>query len=133
MARLAVEDIPQLKVIDTEVQRTPPLYTIDTIQALQTIHQDCTFYLLLGDDLVSSLQEWKEVQELVHLAPPLVGLRSGYSLPPDLINSLNITLIEMPIIQITATQIRARLKAGQTCFHLVPGKVLDFIVTNQLY
>jgi len=137
MVQFAVEEIPGLKVIDLELTRPSPSYTIDTIKTLCNTQSNHTFHLLLGDDAVNTFYLWKDVEELVHLAPPLVGLRSRHLKPflgsQIVIDALQRGMVSMPVIEITATEIRNRLENHHTCIHLIPAKVLDFIATHQLY
>lgn len=115
MCKLAIEDFPGFKVIDTEIVRGGPSFTIDTIRSLKG-----SFRLILGDDQVKSFDQWKEADELKKLAPPLIGARFGEG-------------IKTPIMEISATDIRNRLAKGLPCAHLVPHKVLDYIFKNGLY
>lgn len=109
MCRLAVQDFPGFKVIDTEIKRKGPSYTIDTIRSLK----GGPFRLILGEDQILSFDQWKEVDALKQLAPPLIGPRDG--------------------VELRATNIRSRLEKGLPCAHLVPHKVLDYIFKNGLY
>ena len=137
MLQLAVEDNPQLRVIDLEAHRPGPSYTIDTIRALHAIETHRQFHLLLGDDALKTFWQWKDANELARLAPPFIGIRSRLPVAPEGSSSLIELLckgeVSIPVMEISATEIRRRLKARQPCSHLVPGKVLDFIATHQLY
>ena len=137
MLQLAIEGIPGLKSIDTELQRPGPSYTIDTIRILQTAHKDCSFRLLLGDDALPFLGQWKEIRELVALAPPLIGMRSRSlafaNNSPELMQLLQSSIVLMPVIEITATEVRTRLASRRSCVPWVPSKVLDFIDAYELY
>ena len=116
MCQLAVEDLDGFVVIDDEIKRDGPSYTIDTIRGLNE-----SVRLLLGDDQLESFDKWKESEELKRLAPPLIGSR------------FNKEGANIPIIEISSTLVRERLKKGLPCLHLVPHKVLDYIFKNGLY
>ncbi len=137
MVQLAIEEFPGFKAIDLELKRPGPSYTIDTVRALLGGETEHSFRLLLGDDAFGSFHLWKEAEELARLAPPIVGLRSRVPIAPvgspDLIEILCRGEVSIPVMEISATAIRARLAARRPCSHLVPGKVLDFIITHQLY
>ncbi len=137
MTQLAVQQTPRLRVLDLEVKRPGPSFTIDTIQSLQETEKNCTFHLLLGDDALDSFWRWKDAETLAKLASPLTGLRSRSSRQPEgpenIVSILLTSLMLMPVIEISATEIRARLKTHQSCAHLVPGKVLDFIAKHRIY
>ena len=109
MLKLAL-DIPQFKISTLELDRRGPSYSIETLRALQT--EGVKFRLLLSDEAAAHLDKWKDTQELIKLAPPLVAPRE---------------------IQISSTQIRARLKRGLYCGHLIPAKALEYIQNHHLY
>jgi nicotinate-nucleotide adenylyltransferase len=109
MLKLALE-IPEFKISTVELDRGGPSYSIETIRALQK--EGVQYRLLLSDEAAAHLEQWKDTQELLKLAPPLIGPRE---------------------IQISSTQIRARLKKKLYCGHLVSAKVLEYIHTHRVY
>ncbi len=109
MLKLAL-DHPQFKISSYEVDQRKCSYTIDTIRALQGDH--AKLHLLLSDESALHLNQWKNSQELLLLAPALIGPRE---------------------IQISSTAIRERLKKNLYCGHLIPKIALDFILHNRLY
>lgn len=117
MCRLAIEGLKGFEVLDYEIKKAGPSYTIDTIKYLNR-----PLRLLLGDDQLKDFSKWKEADLLKKLAPPLVGTR---------FQKEGETTI--PIMEISSTDIRQRLKAKEPCVHLVPHKVLDYIFKNDLY
>ena len=137
MAELAVQDLPTWRAVDWEISRKGPSYTIETIQfCLKNVFaSDVQIYLLLGEDLLPELSRWKDIEKLLDLAPPLVGcrkrenIRCKSSVDAKLSSGVTIT----NILEISATDIRQRLKKGLYCGHLVPAKVLDYITLHRLY
>ena len=107
MLKLALE-LPQFKITTIELDQKKPAYTIDTIRALSIRG----IRLLLSEETAEHLNRWKETEDLVRLAPPLIGPR------------------EAPI---SSTDIRDRLKKKLYCGHLVPAKVLEYIRLHKLY
>lgn len=107
MLKLAL-DHPQFEITTLELERDQPSYTIDTIRALKLKG----LRLILSEEAAAHLDKWKETQELIRLAPPLIGPR------------------EFPI---SSTEIRARLKKKLYCGHLIPAKALEYIKTHHLY
>ena len=109
MLKLAL-DHPQFKLSKWEIEQKVCSYTIDTIRALQK--EGTQLRLLLSEEAAAHLDQWKETQELIRLAPPLIGPRE---------------------IQVSSTEIRARLKKNLYCGHLVPSKALAYIHKHGLY
>ena len=130
MVRLAIEEIPTFKVLDIETERVGPSYTIDTIQLLKRQFPEYQFFLLLGDDSLAHFHLWKDPEEIVRLALPLIGTRKDASIVlPDTLSSVVRQAMEkgvtpIPLMQISSTAIRQRLKEGLYCGHLVPDQVL---------
>lgn len=143
MVTAAISPLPQFTLLDLELQKSSPCYTIDTIRALLTIDQQNkvkrNYFLLLGEDALAQFHAWREVDQLIKLAPPLIGSRDKKSfskpkgLTPALSSIIEKGLTPIPMIEISSTEIRARLQKGLYCGHLLPAKVWDYIQQHQLY
>ncbi len=112
MCKLAIKPIPLFSLLDWEVERETPSYTIDTIRFLIKRDPKATYRLILGEDTFAHISKWKEADALLKLAPPLVGDR---------------------LLPISSTEIRKRLKEGKYCGHLLPQEVLEYIYKHNLY
>lgn len=136
MVKLAIEPLTsKFTLIDWELNRPGPSYTINTIHALMQEFKHDTFRLIIGQDVLAGLSLWKDVEELLELAPPLVGARPSQLtvLDPFVKKVVEKRLISTSIMEISSTEIRQRLRQGLFCGHLVPAKVLDYIYANHLY
>ncbi|MFZ0566290.1 MAG: nicotinate (nicotinamide) nucleotide adenylyltransferase [Chlamydiales bacterium] len=143
MAKEAFSEIPNFKVLDIEIQRPAPSYTIDTVkEILEKDRGNSAFFLLMGDDTFLGLSDWKGSLEIVQHLSLLIGSRSGIdikekllnlTLPEPMIAAIEEGIIKTSRIEISATVIRHRLKRKLYCGHLIPAKVLDYIYENQLY
>ncbi len=127
MLKKALAPLPQFKIIDWEIHGQGPAYTIDTVRKLIT--PSVQLHLLLGEDHLSSLDRWKEGEELIRLAPPLIGSRKTSDTPI----AAPFPRIKIPLLEISSTTIRERLAHKKYCGHLVPAIVLDYIHQNHLY
>lgn len=129
MVKRAIKPFAGFALLDFEIKREELSYTIDTVRFLLKSGEKVR--LILGEDGLHTLEKWKEVEELIKLAPPLVGSRLGQPTPPSTFPELSF----MPIrnLEISSTEIRARLKKGLYCGHLVPESVLDYIKKYNLY
>jgi nicotinate-nucleotide adenylyltransferase len=138
MVTAAIAPLPHFTLIDLELQKSMPCYTIDTIRELLTIDQQHkkkkSYFLLLGEDALEYFHEWKEVKELVKLASPLIGSRGTKSFKGSAISSsIEKGLTPIPLMEISSTEIRNRLQKGLYCGHLLPAKVWEYIQQHQLY
>jgi len=142
MLALASSEIPQFKICDLELKRSPPSYTIDTIKEILKCSPEHSFFLLLGEDCLVRFMEWKEPVEIVRRVPLCVGSRpdSDFAqlLPQlgfndEISSAIQKGLTPTRQMQISATDLRERFKKKLYSGHLLPGKVLDYIYENQLY
>ena len=139
MLSLALKEIPMFRVLDIELQRQGASFTIDTLELLQQGHQEIEWHLLLGDDLLPEFHLWNNPSKIVEMAPPYVGARRSkqFFIPPSLPTEVTEVLKKgwtpIPLIEISATEIRKRLKENRFCAHLLPAKVLDYIHFHGLY
>ncbi|MFI5334191.1 MAG: nicotinate-nicotinamide nucleotide adenylyltransferase, partial [Chlamydiales bacterium] len=133
MVEAAIEGIEQFSLLDYELNRPPPSYTIDTVRFLQ--NPESELHLILGQDSLAHLSKWKEIDQLLRMAPPFTGSRVGELpvLPPAFIPIIEAGLVTIPLMQISSTEIRARLRQGLFCGHLLPAQVLKFINQKKLY
>lgn len=120
MLELALEDTP-FKILDWEINREGPSYTVDTVRALKKKYPQHEWRLVVGDDTLKHFKDWKEPDVLVEMAPLLV-------VPRFKENPLQITPMD-----VSSTEIRVKLRKGESCEGLLPAKVIDYILKNQLY
>jgi nicotinate-nucleotide adenylyltransferase len=133
MIRLSLAPYPFFELLDLELVREGPSYTIDTVQTLISTNPGTEFYLLTGEDTLEYFQLWKQWEELVALAPPLIGSRKG-SLPSSHLPPIfQAGLTQIPTFEISSTVIRERLFQKKNCNHLIPALALDYIERNRLY
>ena len=136
MCRIATVGDPQFSVSDIELRRSGPSYTIDTVRQLkaQGYHH---IEWLIGADMLAILPQWHLAEDLIHEAAILILARPGFdlkwdSLPPDF-QFLQQNVVPGPLIDISATDIRNRIKLGQNIDDLVPSGVASYIREQGLY
>lgn len=141
MVAAAIAPIPYFTFLDFEIQKSDPCYTVDTIRQLIAADKEKKkqYYLVLGDDCVEDFMHWKEHQELVKLAPPLIGTRKGKDvaslkkLSQELVSIFKKGLTEINTMEISSTEIRKRIKEKLFCGHLLPPREVEYIEQNTLY
>lgn len=143
MVSLALEGIPGFKVLDVELRRGGPSYTIETVRWLLDRERDQPrpkqFFLIVGDDAIDTLARWRQVEQLVELIPMLVGTRTADTLgkpgflPPKVAEAVRQGRTATPVMEVSGTVIRARLAGGLYCGHLMPATVLSYITSHGLY
>jgi len=125
LVRLATEDDNQLKVIDVEFKLPRPSYTIDTIAYLKEKYPQNQFSIIMGSDGLQNIEKWKNYGELVKHNPLIIYKRTGFEVSP--VPGADITVLEAPLLEISATTIRRLIKEGRSIRYLVPDKVREQI------
>ena len=144
MCRLAVADDPRFEVSDWEVHQPGPNYTLHTVRHFrQTLSADTPLFWLIGMDSLAELAAWYCVGELLEACTLVTAGRPWFQLP-DLapladslsqaqLRELERHVLQTPLIDIGATDIRARVRAGRSIRHLVPEPVRQYILERGLY
>ena len=141
MVHLAIADKPCFKLSTMEIERAGPTYTVDTIAELGVqLGAGEELFFILGWDNLSELPQWKEPSRLVKMCHLVAVPRPGCP-PPDF-DSLEATIpgltdstiiLDLPEIDISASEIRQRVAQGLPIDHLVPEAVDKYIREHRLY
>jgi nicotinate-nucleotide adenylyltransferase len=136
MVRLAIADHMNFRVVDYELTRGGISYTADTVRILHELHPAVTFYYIIGADMVMYLPKWVQIEEIVKYVS-FIGLqRAGFQvaleqLPANLM--AQVQLAPMPLIEISSTLIRERVRMKQSVRYLLPENVRNYMEANRLY
>ena len=137
MARLAFAPVPGAIVDDRELRRTGPTYSIDTVRELQAAHRQAQLVLLMGEDQAAGFTTWHAWQDIAALAELAVALRGeGGGAGVARLQALpgaRVRPLQLPRMPESATEIRARLTAGQDITQLVDPQVASYIAREHLY
>ena len=141
MLRRAIIANPYFKLCTIEVERPGPSYTVDTITVLrEQLGAQARLFFILGRDTLADLPLWKEPHRLIQMCRLVVVPRLG---PGSLdLKSLEASVpgataaiiqLDIPIIEISSSEIRQRLAQGLSVRYLVPDEVEKYIVDQKLY
>ncbi|TMG82039.1 MAG: nicotinate (nicotinamide) nucleotide adenylyltransferase [Betaproteobacteria bacterium] len=130
MLDLATQGNARFGVERVELGLPTPSYTVRTLRALRDRAAGNRYTLLLGADAARDLAEWWEVEALPELADIVVFARPGASVVR---HPLITRVIPVPMIDLSATQVRARVKDGRSIRYLVPDPVREYIAAHGLY
>ena len=136
MCRIATEGDTLFEVSDIELSRSGPSYTIDSVLSLKAAgHREVCW--LIGADMLLLLPQWHRSRELIREAHILVMNRPGFpirwdDLPEDF-RALRANLVEAPLFDISATNIRHRIRAGESVEGLLPEGVIRYIKEKGIY
>ncbi|NLW22222.1 MAG: nicotinate-nucleotide adenylyltransferase [Tissierellia bacterium] len=141
MTLLAINSNPYFELSTIEMDREKTTYTIDTIKYLQSKYKNRDFYFILGSDSLYQIDKWKDYENLLKICNFIVAKRPSQEADSieDWIKKLReeynslIYPLELPLIEISSTQIRERVKRGLSIKYLVPQSVEFYIEKNKLY
>ena len=142
MATLAATLRPEFGVSDLDAPRADelPNYTVETLARLRcTLPETAQIFALVGADSFLSLPKWRAYQELLRLAEWVVVSRPGYSLadlselPLSVEERARVHVLDGIAEDVSATELRLRLAAGEDCTELIPGPVWAYIAEHGLY
>ena len=157
MVRLATHANPRLAVDGRELQRAGTSYTVDTLRELRAeLGDERPLCLILGADAFLRLPAWDRWLKLFDLCHVLVAIRPGYDLDsragtvPELaaqwhsrqIDVLtgfadrpggSIGRLDIPLLEISASDLRARMSQGASVRYLLPDAVVQYIAAQHLY
>jgi nicotinate-nucleotide adenylyltransferase len=144
MIELAIAGCELFAVSDCELQRPAPSYTLDTVRQFQRRYGEQTaIHWLLGADGVGDLVHWHKIQELIDECNLTTLRRPGYPAPdfdrfeplwgPQRVAKLKANMIETPLVNISSTEVRRRLIAGEDTTGMLHPDVIRYIRAHHLY
>ena len=119
-----------------ELDRSGPTYTADTMEALREWYgPDVALYFILGADALTGLDSWVGIERLERLAEIIAVSRPGVDFPtrPEGATWPPVHPLQIPGVDISATQVRQRVKSGLPVDDHVPVGVLRYIREHGLY
>ncbi len=134
MVRLAIESEPGFVLDRTELRRKGPSFTLDTVREKVVAEPDRRFVLVLGHDQYETLHTWRDWRELVSLVALAVAERPGAMAAPDpQVARLAHAVVRLPMMDVSSTEVRARVAAGEPIDDLVSPQVARYIAEHGLY
>jgi nicotinate-nucleotide adenylyltransferase len=132
LLQLALADNPRLRAEDVELILPRPSYTIATLDALRQRHPTHDFVLLMGGDNLAGLPRWRASDRLITEFDLYVYPRPGAPLP-NLVAFPRAQVLNAPLLDISATYIRASVQQGRSIRYLVPAAVEQEILARGYY
>ena len=138
MVRLAIAGDPHFELSTLEVEREGPSYSDVTLEALKEERPGTELVFILGQDTLADLPNWQAPERVLELATLAVAGRAGgggsaasEALPGGLRG--RVIWLDMPPLDVSATDIRERVRAGRSIEGLVPEAVREYIAAENLY
>jgi len=137
MTVIATASNPRFRVSRMEVDRAGPTYTIDTLRGLKReLGPSAELFFITGADAILEIFQWKEPAELFDIAHFIAATRPGYdiaALDARAADHPGITVMNIPALAISSTDIRERVAKGRPIRYLVPEGVKSYVEKADLY
>lgn len=134
MTVIATAGNPTFSVSRVDIDRPGETFTVDTLRDLRAAREPGTeFFFITGADALTRILSWKGAEELLSLANFVGCTRPGHHLEDPGLPNGKVSLMEVPALAISSTDIRARVKAGAPIWYLVPDGVVRYISKRRLY
>jgi nicotinate-nucleotide adenylyltransferase len=138
MTVIATASNPRFSVSRLEVDRGGPTYTVDTLQELRRgAEEEVELFFITGADAILDIFQWKDPGEVLSLAHFIAATRPGYDIARFQAGAPtehpNVSVMDIPALSISSSDIRRRVRAGQPIRYLVPEGVQTYIGKRGLY
>lgn len=133
MSVIATASNPRFTVSRVDIDRDGPTYTIDTLRDIHASFPDAELFFITGADAIKQILEWKDVNDIWPLAHFVAVTRPGHKLELPNAPEGSISVLEIPALAISSTDVRARVANGEPVWYLVPDGVVQYIGKHNLY
>lgn len=133
MTVIATASNPRFTVSRVDIDRDGPTYTIDTLRDLKAARPDAELFFITGADAIAQILGWRNHDDLWQLAHFVAVSRPGHVLSTEGLPSEDVSQLEVPALAISSTDCRARVRAGNPVWYLVPDGVVQYIAKHHLY
>jgi nicotinate-nucleotide adenylyltransferase len=140
MVGLAIADNPQFTASRVDIDRDGPCYSVETIRLLQEAWGPQTrIFFLIGSDSLSELPTWYQPYRLLRQCQVVAVARPGYPVELEEVDralpgtAALIQVLDAPVLEISSTEIRRRVREGRSIRYLVPAAVEQYIHEHRLY
>lgn len=131
MVEAAVADVDGLVAGDAEIRRGGSSFTADTLAGMVKCYPGAELFTIVGDDAAAGLTTWERHQEVVAQSQLVVVDRPGA--PVELPSGFEWLHVEVPRLEVSSTDLRARVQDGRPLDYLVTEPVLEIIALRKLY
>jgi nicotinate-nucleotide adenylyltransferase len=131
MVRAAVADDARFLVDDIELRRPGASYSVDTLRAFQLRYPRADLFFVIGADQFREFHSWREPDEVARLARLVVVTRDGDTVSGE--SAYAFEPVSVTRIDLSATDVRRRIRAGESIRYFVPDPVRELIEREGLY
>ncbi len=131
LTRLAIQDDIRMKASEVEFGFPKPSYTTNTLIYLNEKYPENSFSIIMGSDSFQNIIHWKNFESIIKNYPICIYKRQGFEIKETY--GADIKLLNSPLLEISATQIRDYIRKKKSIRYLVPENVREEIESRQFY
>jgi nicotinate-nucleotide adenylyltransferase len=131
LLKLATGEDPRIKISNIEFALPKPSYTSTTLSHLQDRYPEHEFSIIMGSDSFQNLHKWKNFEFIAKNYSIYIYQRAGFQIDNHV--KARLIIVNAPLLQISATQIRQLIKEGKSIRYMVPEKVREEIEKGHYY
>ncbi|MCW3462378.1 nicotinate (nicotinamide) nucleotide adenylyltransferase [Chitinophaga nivalis] len=131
LVELAIKDEPRLRASNIEFSLPRPSFTVDTLAYMGEKFPTQEFAIIMGSDSFQNLPRWKNYEHIVKNYPIYVYRRPGHEITDTF--GAQLEVLDAPMLDISATDVRKWIKAGKSVRFMVPDGVISYIAENNYY
>lgn len=134
----SIKENKKLDVSDYEIKKQDVSYTYNTVKYFKQIYKEDELYFLIGTDRVKDLEKWYNIDKLKNLITFIFVPRNNENLKEiiaknDFLKKINYVILELPIIEISSSYIREKLKKNKNIDDLIDKNCAKYIEELNLY
>jgi nicotinate-nucleotide adenylyltransferase len=133
MTVIATAANPRFTVSRVEIDRPGTTYTVDTLTQIAKDHPGADLFFISGADAIAQILAWKDLDKLWPLATFIAVTRPGHKLQLPEVPEASMSLLEVPALAISSSDVRDRIGDGKPVWYLVPDGVVQYIGKHKLY
>ena len=139
MTVVATAADPRFLVSRVDIDRGGPTYTVDTLADLRDAYHrdhpdtDAEWFFITGADALAEILSWREPERVIGMAHLIGVTRPGHELADPGLPTDRVSLVEIPALAISSTDIRNRVRTGRPVRYLCPTGVANLIAKHRLY
>lgn len=133
MTVVATAANPRFRVSRIDIDREGVTYTVDTLSDVAKLHPGADLFFITGADAIAQILAWKDIDQIWSLAHFVAVTRPGHEIALPDSPKANISVLEIPALAISSTDVRERIKTSKPVWYLVPDGVVQYIAKHELY
>lgn len=140
MVSLAIKDHPGFELSLIEARKSGNTYTCETLNYLKAANPNTQYYFIIGADILFQIEQWRHPEQIFQMAVLVCAVRDDYDIDAIhekgnalVASGANIIYLNMPKLDISSTDIRAKVKSGIPISKLVPPEIAHYIEQEHLY